>query len=63
MLDGERYYSAFPEENPEIRLGMRRLFDLLKKLGKEFRQHIGQSHVETTHLERDNKPRFQESYD
>ena len=60
MLDGKRYYAAFPDENPEIRLRMRTLFDLLKKLEKEFRQHIEQFPIETTHLDGDNKPGFQE---
>jgi hypothetical protein len=37
MLDGNRYYAAFPDENPEIGLRMRTLSDLLKKLDKELR--------------------------
>jgi len=46
MLDGNRYYAAFPDENPEIRLRMRTLFDLLKKFEKEFRPHIEQLRLE-----------------
>ncbi len=42
MLDGKRYYAAFPDENPEIRPPMHGLLDALKKLEKEFRQHIEQ---------------------
>ncbi len=61
MLDGKRYYAAFPDEDPEIQLRMRNLFELLKKLEKEFRQHIEQFRVETTHPAGDNKPGFQES--
>ncbi|MGD0334822.1 MAG: hypothetical protein ABSA90_16445 [Xanthobacteraceae bacterium] len=61
MLDGKRYYAAFPDENPEIRLRMRTLFDLLKKLDKEFRQHFEQFRVEpTTRPTGDNTPGFQE---
>jgi hypothetical protein len=61
MLDGKRYYAAFPDENPEIQLRMQNLFGLLKKLEKEFRQHIEQFRVETTHPDGDNTPGFQES--
>lgn len=42
MLDGKCYYATFPDENPDIRLRMRTLSDLLKKLEKEFRPHIEQ---------------------
>jgi hypothetical protein len=56
MLDGKRYYAAFPDENPEIQPRMRNLCDLLKKLEKEFRQHIEEFRVETTHPGGDNKP-------
>lgn len=42
MLDGKCYYAAFLNENPDIRLRMRTLADVLKKLEKEFRQHIEQ---------------------
>jgi hypothetical protein len=40
MLDGKRYFAAFPDENPEIRQRTQTLCDLLKKLDKEFRLHI-----------------------
>jgi hypothetical protein len=62
MLDGNRYYAAFPDENPEIRLRMRTLFDLLKKLEKEFRQHIEHFPIEPTSADGDNEPGFQEPY-
>jgi hypothetical protein len=55
MLDGNRYYAAFPDENPEIRLRMRTLFDLLKKLEKEFRQHIEQFPIEPTPADGDSE--------
>jgi len=61
MLDGKRYYAAFPDEDPEIQHRMQNLFGLLKKLEKEFRQHVEQFRVETTHPDGDNMPRFQES--
>ncbi len=60
MLDGNRYCAAFPDENPEIRLRMRTLFDLLKKLEKKFRQHIEQFPIEPTPADGDNEPGFQE---
>ena len=47
MFDGKRYYAVFPDENPEIRLRMRNLFDLLKKLDKQFRQPSERFRVET----------------
>ena len=56
MLDGNRYYAAFPDENPEIRLRMRALFDLLKKLEKEFRRHIEQFPIEPTPADGANEP-------
>ncbi len=42
MLDGDLYYAAFPDENPEIRLRIQTLSDLLKKLDKESRPAIEQ---------------------
>ena len=48
MLDGKCY------ENPDIRLRMRTLSDLLKKLEKEFRQHTKQSKARP---DRHNMPR------
>jgi hypothetical protein len=55
MLDGNRYYAVFPDENLEVRLQMRSLFDLVKKLEKELRPHIEQFRVETTRHDRDKK--------
>jgi hypothetical protein len=48
MLDGKRYFAAFPDESPEIRQRMQTLGDLLKKLDKEFRPHIEQFPIEPT---------------
>ena len=48
MLDGKRYFAAFPDESPEIRQRMQTLSDLLKKLDKEFRTYLEQFRVETT---------------
>ena len=62
MLDGKRYYAAFPDENPEIQLRMRNLFGLLNSLPKkEFRQHIEPFRVETAHPAGDNKPGFEDA--
>lgn len=55
MLDGKRYFAAFPDETPEIRLRVQALGVLLKKLEKEFRQHI---EFRMTQAD-DNKPGFQ----
>jgi hypothetical protein len=55
MLDGERYFAAFPDENPVMRLRMRGLLDALEKLEKEFRQHIEQFRMEITEPEEDDK--------
>ena len=57
MLDGKRYFHAFPDENPEVRLRMQTLCVLLKKLEKEFRQHIEPFRMPQTD---DKKPEFQE---
>jgi hypothetical protein len=57
MLDGNRYYAAFPDENPEIQLRMQTLGDLPKKLEKEFRQHIEPFRMTQAD---DNEPGFQE---
>jgi hypothetical protein len=59
MLDGNRYYAAFPDENPEIQLRMQTLGDLLKKLDKEFRQHIEPFRMTQAD---DNTPGFQERH-
>ena len=48
MLDGKRYYADFPDENPEIRLRMQTLSDLLKKLGKDLRPAVEHFCVEPT---------------
>jgi hypothetical protein len=48
MLDGKRYYALFPDENPEMRQRMKRLFDALQKLEKEFRRHFEHFRGETT---------------
>ena len=48
MLDGNRYYAAFPDENPEIQLRMQTLSDLLKKLDQELRPTIEQFRLEPT---------------
>jgi hypothetical protein len=44
MLDSKRYYSVFPDENPQR---LRGLLDALDKLEKEFRLHIEQFRIET----------------
>jgi len=41
MLDGKRYYQAFPDENPE-RPSVRAVLDALQKLEAQFRKHITQ---------------------
>jgi hypothetical protein len=41
MLDGKRYYRAFPDENPE-RPSVRAVLDALQKLEAQFRKHITQ---------------------
>jgi hypothetical protein len=61
MLDGNRYYAAFPDENSELRLRMQTLSDLLKKLDKELRPTIEQFRVETPYPDGGGQPGFQES--
>jgi hypothetical protein len=61
MFDGKRYYAVFPDENPEIRLRMRNLFDLLKKLEIQFRQPSEQFRVETPYPDGGSEHGFQES--
>ena len=39
MLDGKRYYAAFPDENPERPIP-HALLNALKKLEAQFRKHI-----------------------
>jgi hypothetical protein len=41
MLDGKRYYRAFPDENPE-RSRVRAVLDTLQELETQFRKHITQ---------------------
>jgi len=41
MLDGKRYYGAFPDENPE-RPSVRAVLDALQKLEAQFCKHITQ---------------------
>jgi len=59
MLDGKRYFAAFPDENPEMRLRMHTLGVLLKKMEKEFRQHIESVRMSEAD---NNKPGFQARY-
>jgi hypothetical protein len=59
MLDGKRYFAAFPDENPEMRLRMQTLGVLLKKLETEFRQHIEPFRISQVD---NNKPGFQARY-
>jgi hypothetical protein len=40
MLDGKRYYAAFPDEDPELQPRVRAVLDALGKLNKAFRQHF-----------------------
>jgi hypothetical protein len=55
MLDGKRYYTAFPDENPK-RPRIQGLLDALERLEKEFRQHIEQFRVEATQPDETSKP-------
>jgi hypothetical protein len=61
MLDGKRYFAAFPDKSPEIRQRMQTLSDLLKKLDKKFRPYIEQFRVETTRHAGGSEPGFHES--
>jgi hypothetical protein len=40
MLDGNRYYAVFPDENPELRPRIRAVLEALEKLQKAFRKDI-----------------------
>jgi hypothetical protein len=40
MLDGKRYYAAFPEEKPEKQSRMQAPLYALERLQREFRQQI-----------------------
>jgi hypothetical protein len=44
MLDGKRYYAAFPDENPERPIP-RALLNALEKLEAQFRKHIKEFRV------------------
>jgi hypothetical protein len=44
MLDGKRYYAAFPDENPE-RPTPRALLNALEQLEAQFRKHIKEFRV------------------
>ena len=39
MLDGKRYYSVFPDENPELQSRVRAVLAALAKVNKAFRPH------------------------
>ena len=39
MLDGKRYYLAFPDEDAELRPRIEAVLDALRKLDKAFREH------------------------
>jgi hypothetical protein len=42
MLDGKRYYEAFPDERPTL-ASLHALLKTLEKLEKEFRRYVEQS--------------------
>jgi hypothetical protein len=44
MLDGKRYYAAFPDENPERPIP-HAFLNALKKLEAQFRKHIREFRV------------------
>ena len=52
MLDGKRYYRAFPDENPE-RPNPRALLDALEELQAQFRKHIKQFRASQRELKQD----------
>jgi hypothetical protein len=52
MLDGKRYYRAFPDENPE-RPNPRALLDALEELQAQFRKHIKQFRASQPELKQD----------
>ena len=39
MLDGKRYYAAFPDEDPMLRLRITAVLQALGKVEKAFRKH------------------------
>jgi hypothetical protein len=52
MLDGKRYYAAFPDGNPE-RPTPRALLNALEKLEAQFRKHIKEFRVKSARSARD----------
>jgi hypothetical protein len=40
MLNSERYYAVFPDEDPELRSRIIAVLGALRKLEKALRQHI-----------------------
>ena len=55
MLDGKRYYRAFPDENPE-RPSVRAVLDALQKLETQFRKHITQFRVNQPEPKQESDP-------
>ena len=43
MLDGQRYYGAFPDEKPTLSIPSTTLLRTLEKLEGEFRRYVEQS--------------------
>ena len=52
MLDGKRYYAAFPDENPE-RPTPRALLNALEQLEAQFSKHITEFRVKAGRSARD----------
>jgi len=50
MLDGNRYYSVFPDEQPELRRRLRSLLEALRKLQMEVQEHIERPDADTPHV-------------
>jgi hypothetical protein len=48
MLDGNRYYAVFRDENPELRPRITAVLEALEKLQKAFRRDIGPFQIPTT---------------
>lgn len=42
MLDGKRYYAAFPDEDPELRPRITAVLHALAKVEKAIRKHVEQ---------------------
>jgi len=51
MLDGKRYYTAFPDEDSEVRVRMQNLFDKIAELDRELRRNIEELRDETPRSE------------